>query len=256
MSVTTDPRRFGGVGRLFGEEGARRLAGAHVAVGSWVVEALVRTSVGRITLIDGDDVALSNTNRQLPAFEGAYGRAKAEVLRERCLLINPDCRIEVKTVFVTPENAAQVIPSDCDWLVDCIDDLKGKAALHAAARGMGVRTVCAGGAGARIDPSRIEVSDLARVKGDPLLGKLRTFLRKEYGFPAGSADGRSTLFGIPAVYSTEPLRQPGADSLEAIGAEPGSRIGFGSFVSVTGSAGLRLAGIVINDIAGAQNTAD
>lgn len=73
---------------------------------------------------------------------------------------------------------------------------------------MGVRTVCAGGAGARIDPSRIEVSDLARVKGDPLLGKLRTFLRKEYGFPAGSADGRSTLFGIPAVYSTEPLRQP------------------------------------------------
>ena len=153
MSVTTDPRRFGGVGRLFGEEGARRLAGAHVAVvglggvGSWVVEALVRTSVGRITLIDGDDVALSNTNRQLPAFEGAYGRAKAEVLRERCLLINPDCRIEVKTVFVTPENAAQVIPSDCDWLVDCIDDLKGKAALHAAARGMGVRTVCAGGAG-------------------------------------------------------------------------------------------------------------
>ena len=103
MSVTTDPRRFGGVGRLFGEEGARRLAGAHVAVvglggvGSWVVEALVRTSVGRITLIDGDDVALSNTNRQLPAFEGAYGRAKAEVLRERCLLINPDCRIEVKT---------------------------------------------------------------------------------------------------------------------------------------------------------------
>ena len=79
---------------------------------------------------------------------------------------------------------------------------------------MGVRTVCAGGAGARIDPSRIEVSDLARVKGDPLLGKLRTFLRKEYGFPAGSADGRSTLFGIPAVYSTEPLRQPGADSLE------------------------------------------
>ena len=82
------------------------------------------------------------------------------------------------------------------------------------------------------------------------------FLRKEYGFPAGSADGRSMLFGIPAVYSTEPLRQPGADSLEAIGAEPGSRIGFGSFVSVTGSAGLRLAGIVINDIAGAQNTAD
>lgn len=260
MSVTTDPRRFGGVGRLFGEEGAQRLAGAHVAVvglggvGSWAVEALVRTSVGRITLIDGDEVALSNTNRQLPAFDGSYGRAKAEVLRERCLLINPDCRVEVKAVFVTPENAADVIPLDCDWLIDCIDDLKGKAALHAVARRMGVMTVCAGGAGARVDASRIETTDLARVKGDPLLGKLRTILRKDYGFPAGSANGRSVLFGIPAVYSTEPLRQPGADSLEAIGALPGSRIGFGSFVSVTGSAGLRLAGIVINDIAGAQNT--
>ena len=222
MSVTTDPRRFGGVGRLFGEEGARRLAGAHVAVvglggvGSWVVEALVRTSVGRITLIDGDDVALSNTNRQLPAFEGAYGRAKAEVLRERCLLINPDCRIEVKTVFVTPENAAQVIPSDCDWLVDCIDDLKGKAALHAAARGMGVRTVCAGGAGARIDPSRIEVSDLARVKGDPLLGKLRTFLRKEYGFPAGSADALRHSRGLQhGASQAARRRQSGGDRRRA-----------------------------------------
>ncbi len=262
MSVTTDPRRFGGVGRLFGEEGARRLASAHVVVvglggvGSWAVEALVRTFVGRITLIDGDDVALSNTNRQLPAFEGAYGRAKAEVLKERCLLINPECRVDVRKAFVTPENAADVIPTDCDWLIDCIDDLKGKAALHAAARRMGVRTVCAGGAGARTDASYIEVADLARVKGDPLLGKLRTILRKEYGFPAGAADGRSKLFGIPAVYSTEPLRQPGADSLEAIGADPGTRIGFGSCVAVTGSAGLRLAGIVINEIVGSKNTAD
>ncbi len=261
MSVTTDPRRFGGVSRLFGEEGAKRLASAHVVVvglggvGSWAVEALVRTFVGRITLIDGDDVALSNTNRQLPAFEGAYGRAKAEVLKERCLLINPECRVEVRNVFVTSENAADVIPTDCDWLIDCIDDLKGKAALHAAARRMGVRTVCAGGAGARIDASSIEVADLARVKGDPLLGKLRTILRKEYGFPAGAADGRSKLFGIPAVYSTEPLRQPGADSLEAIGADPGSRIGFGSFVVVTGSTGLRLAGIVISNIVGLENTA-
>lgn len=87
-------------------------------------------------------------------------------------------------------------------------------------------------------------------------GSYAPFLERSTASPPGSADGRSTLFGIPAVYSTEPLRQPGADSLEAIGAEPGSRIGFGSFVSVTGSAGLRLAGIVINDIAGAQNTAD
>lgn len=260
MSVTVDERRFGGVGRLFGEAGAERLRSSHVVViglggvGSWAVEGLVRTNVGRLTLIDGDTVALSNTNRQLPAFEGAYGRSKADVLRERCLLINPECRVNVCRAFVTPDNVEEMLPRDADWIIDCIDDLKGKAALHAAARRLGIRTVCAGGAGARRDPSKIEVSDLARVKGDPLLGKLRTILRKEYGFPAGSADGRSTLFDIPSVYSTEPLRQPGEDSLAAVGAAPGSRIGFGAFVAVTGTAGLRLAGIVIDDIVASANT--
>ena len=134
MSVTTDPRRFGGVGRLFGEEGARRLAGAHVAVvglggvGSWVVEALVRTSVGRITLIDGDDVALSNTNRQLPAFEGAYGRAKAEVLRERCLLIfkkkKENCPMRITELFTAQSIALDVAAPDQAAILDKLVDLQ------------------------------------------------------------------------------------------------------------------------------------
>ena len=262
MSVTTDERRFGGIGRLFGEATAAKLRDSHIVViglggvGSWAVEGLVRSGVGRLTLIDGDTVALSNTNRQLPAIEGGYGRAKADVLCERAKAIHPDCQIEVKKIFVTPENVSDVLPKDAHWIVDCIDDLKGKAALHAEAQRLGIRTVCAGGAGARIDPSRIEVSDLARVKGDPLLGKLRTILRKDYGFPAGSTDGKSKLFNIPAVYSNELLRQPGADSLLAIGAHPDDRIGFGAFVAVTGTAGLRLASIVINDIAASVSEGD
>lgn len=262
MSVTTDERRFGGIGRLFGEAVGAQLQGSHVVViglggvGSWAVEGLVRSGIGRLTLIDGDTVALSNTNRQLPALEGGYGRAKADVLYERCKAIHPDCQIEVKKVFVTPDNVHEVLPKDAQWIVDCIDDIKGKAAIHAEARRLGIRTVCAGGAGARTDPSRIEVSDLARVKGDPLLGKLRTILRKEYGFPVGSANGKSQLFNIPAVYSNEPLRQPGADSLAVVGAKPGERIGLGAFVAVTGTAGLRLASIVINDIAASIDDGD
>ncbi len=255
MSVTTDERRFGGVGRLFGEEAARRIRDAHVAVvglggvGSWCVEALVRTGVGRLTLIDGDISAVSNTNRQLHAMDGNYGRAKADCLKERALLINPDCRIEVVKTFVTSENAAEILPDRVDWVVDCIDDLRAKASLIATAQAKGYSVVVSGGAGAKTDPSRIIQCDLAHAKGDPLIGKLRTDLRKNFGFPRGSANGKSKPFGVTVVFSDEPVRQPGADSLAAIGAAEDDRIGFGSACFVTGSVGLRLAAVVLNNLA-------
>lgn len=261
MSVTTDGRRFGGVGRLYGEGNALRLRDSHVVVvgmggvGSWSVEALARTGIGRLTLIDGDSYALSNTNRQLCALDGNYGKSKAEAQNERIRLINPDCSVEVIPLFVKAQTIEGMIPDDADWVIDCIDDLAAKALLIGTIRGRGQKICTAGGAGARIDPSRVTSADLARAKGDPLLGKLRTMLRKEYGFPSGSADGRSKLFGVPAVFSDEPLRQPGEDSLKAAGAAPGERIGFGSGVVVTATAGLRLASIVINDIVGSQSTA-
>lgn len=252
MSITMDPRRMGGVARLYGENEAERLARLHVVVvglggvGSWCAEALVRTGIGRLTLVDGDTVALSNTNRQLPALDGNYEKPKAEVLAERFRHINPECVVETRIAFVSEENAAEILPEDADWVIDCIDDLAGKTALVGTAAKAGLRVVSSGGAGGKRDPGRIRVDDLARAKGDPLVAKLRTNLRRQSGFPAGSASGKSKPFGIPCVYSDEPLRQPAAESVAAIGAAPGTRIGFGSGVVVTGSVGLRLASLVVN----------
>lgn len=254
MSRTLDPRRMGGVARLYGETGAERLAASHVVVvglggvGSWAVEALVRSGVGRLTLIDGDNVEESNTNRQLPAIDPEYGRPKAEVLAERCRRIHPDCDVRAVVAFVTPENVSTVVPP-CDWVVDCIDDLAAKAVLSAEMKKIGRPIVVAGGAGGKVDPGFVTVDDLARAKGDALTSKLRTMLRKQYGFPKGRADGKSAPFGIPCVYSSEPLRQPEAANNEAIGAAPGVRIGFGSSAAVTGTVGLRVASLVINAVA-------
>lgn len=256
MSVTSDPRRLGGVARLYGEDGAARLARAHVVVagaggvGSWAMEALARSGIGRLTLIDGDVSALSNTNRQLHAMDGNYGRGKVALMRERIGLINPDCRVELIESFITPENADEILPADADFVMDCIDDLRGKTALVAAARRKGLKVVTSGGAGGKRHPERLVVEDLARVKGDPLLAKLRTNLRKFHGFPAGNASGRSVKFGIPVVASDEPVRQPSAANNQAAGQPEGARIGFGSGVVVTGTAGLMLASLVINAIAG------
>lgn len=254
MSVTTDERRFGGIGRLYGEAAAKRIRRSHVVVvglggvGSWCVEALVRTGVGHLTLIDGDTSAVSNTNRQLHAMNGNYGRPKADCLRERAQLINPDCCIDVVHAFVTADNAGQLLPEKADWIVDCIDDLRAKASLIAVAKQRGQAVVVSGGAGAKVDPSRVTECDLAHAKGDPLIGKLRTDLRQKFGFPRGASVGKSKPFGITVVYSDEPLRQPGPDSLAAIDAPEGSRIGFGSAAVVTGTVGLRLAAVVLSDL--------
>ena len=252
MNLT--PRRLGGVARLYTESGFEKLARSHVVVvglggvGSWAAEALVRTAVGKITLIDGDRSELSNTNRQLHALDGNYGKSKARALAERFCLINPELVVDVVVEFATAENVERLLPDDADWVLDCIDDLKGKTALVAAAVKKGLRIAVSGGAGGKRDPSRVVVEDLARVKGDPLAAKLRTNLRREHGFPKGSSDGRAKKFGIPAVVSDEPLRQPDADNLAAVGAPEGARIGFGSGVVVTGTVGLTMASIAINEI--------
>lgn len=257
MSVTTDPRRFGGLARLFGEEGLTRLTKAKVCVvglggvGSWAVEALARSGVGALHLVDGDTVAQSNTNRQLHALGEGYGKEKAEELAARVRLINPECVVTTAVAFVTPDNVEELVPESAHWVLDCIDDLNGKTALVACVKARGQNLVSSGGAGAKIDPSRIRVDDMARVKGDPLIGKLRTRLRKEHGFAQGRPDGKSSKFGILTVYSDEPVRQPTQENKDAIGAGPDERIGFGSCVTVTASAGLRLAGLVINALAGA-----
>lgn len=244
-------RRFGGVGRLYGTATAEALARARVCVvgiggvGSWVVEALVRSGVGHLTLIDLDMVAESNTNRQIHALDDVYGKAKVLAMAERGKLINPACDFTLVEDFLTPENCADLLSASFDVVVDAIDQAKAKVAIIDHCHQLGVPVVVAGAAGGQVDPTQITVSDLANTVQDPLLAKVRSQLRKFHGFPkAGSGK-----FGVPAVYSTEQLRYPEpANACDAgtAGLNGLSCAGFGSSVCVTGTFGLVAAAQAIS----------
>ena len=247
MEMTLDRERFDRVIRLYGE-GADRFPAAHVivvgmgGVGSWAAEALARTGIGRLTLVDGDSCEESNTNRQCHALEGNYGRSKAELMAERVLRINPACRVEAIAEMLAPDSLDSVLP-DADALIDAIDMLKSKAALVAWARGRGMFAVTSGGGAGRRDPSKVAVADVSRVTDDPLIGALRKELRTRYGFPRGMPKGKSPLFHLPAVYSTEPVRLVCGQGTKASGN------GKGAVMTVTATFGLRLASLVLDEIA-------
>lgn len=238
-------RRFGGVGRLYGTDGAARLQAAHVCivgiggVGSWVAEALARTGVGQITLIDLDMVAESNTNRQIHALGDVYGKAKVEAMAERILAINPACAVRCIEDFVTPENVDRMLDRGYTLVVDAIDQVRAKAAMVSHCRRQGIPIIVAGAAGGQMDPTQIRIADLSQTIQDPLLAKLRATLRRDFGFPR---DARKK-FGVSAVYSTEPLRYP--DSSAACDADKGPTglncAGFGSSVCVTSVFGMAAA---------------
>lgn len=234
-------RRFGGLSRLYGTEDAARIQSAHVAVvgvggvGSWAVEALARSAVGRITLIDLDMVAESNTNRQIQALGDEYGKAKVDALAERVRQINPGCQIFCIEDFVTPQNVASLLTSDMDVVIDAIDQVRVKAAMIAHCRQMKIAIVTAGAAGGQTDPTQIQRDDLTRTIQDPLLAKVRSTLRKEYGFPKAPKK-----FGITAIYSTEPLRYP-TSSCSTTTAAGLNCAGFGSSVCVTAPMGFASA---------------
>ena len=165
-------QRFGGTARLYGEKALQCFADAHVCVvgiggvGSWAAEALARTGIGAITLIDMDDVCVTNTNRQIHALGGNVGLAKAEVMAERIRLINPECRVTVVDDFVTPENVAEYLGVGFSYVIDAIDSVRPKAALIAYCRRHKVPLVTTGGAGGQIDPTQIQVADLAKTIQD------------------------------------------------------------------------------------------
>lgn len=244
-------RRFGGVGRLYGETALQRFTAAHVCVvgvggvGSWAVEALARSAIGTLTLIDLDNIAVSNVNRQLHAVTPDFGKAKVTALAERCRAINPAIVVHEVEDFVTPENVAELITPAFDYVVDAIDQMRTKTALIAHCRSARIPLVTTGAAGGQIDPTRITIDDLARTIQDPLLSKVRAQLRKEHAFPRGD----KAKFGIDAVYSSEPLRYPEQSC------EPGSGLaglncaGFGSAVAVTASFGMFAAGRVLQRLA-------
>jgi len=248
-------RRFGGIKRLYGHDGADRLRAAHVCivglggVGSWAAEAIARTGIGRITLIDLDMVAESNTNRQLQALSEVYGQAKVDVMANRIRLINPECNIERIEDFVTVDNVASILRTEHTMVIDAIDQVRVKTSMVAHCGKQKIPIVVAGAAGGQIDPSQIRVTDLSQTTQDPLLAKLRAQLRREHSYPRGI----NKKFGVTAIYSLEPLRYPEkTDSCDSAGPNGLSCAGFGSSVCVTAAFGLAAASAAINHIAKAK----
>lgn len=250
-------RRFSGVRRLYGEQGLAKLRLAHVCVigiggvGSWAAEALARSAVGHITLIDLDNIAESNVNRQLHAIDGAFGMAKVTAMAQRIRLINPACDVREIEDFVTPENVAEMLNGGFNVVLDAIDDAKAKVAIAAYCKQHNIPLVTVGGAGGRIDPTNIKQADLSQVVGDRLLAKVRNQLRRDHGFPKAPTNHKKTAikFGISAVYSDEQVLRPNADiesNCDIDTAVTGLNCaGYGSSVCVTAPFGMTAAGLVI-----------
>lgn len=248
-------RRFGGISRLYGAEGLERLAAADVCVvgvggvGSWAAEALARSGIGAITLIDMDHVAESNINRQLPALDATLGQAKVQALRERIAQINPGCRVRSVEDFVSVDNVAVLVGEQHDWVIDCIDSFRVKAALIAFCRRRRQRVITVGGAGGQRDPARVRVCDLRRTEQDPLLARTRRLLRQDHGFPTNPR----RRFNVPSVWSDEPQAAPSPDC-ETPTQGSLNCAGYGAVMTVTASFGLVAAGYVINALAADRKT--
>jgi tRNA A37 threonylcarbamoyladenosine dehydratase len=217
--------RFGGIDRLYGSGSVARLARAHVAVigiggvGSWAAEALARSGVGRLTLIDADEVCVSNTNRQLHALDGTYGRAKVAVMAERLRAINPAIEVDAIEEFLTPANLARLLDRGYDLVIDACDAFRVKVETVAWCRRRKLPLITCGSAGGRTDPTLIAVRDLSRTEHDALLALVRKKLREEFRFPRGP----KRYFGVQAVYSHENVRYPQADgSVCGTRPEPGA----------------------------------
>ncbi len=248
-------RRFGGIARLYGAAALARFREAHVCVigvggvGSWAVEALARSAIGRLTLIDLDNVAESNVNRQLHALTDTLGQAKVSALAQRIAQINPFCRVTEVEDFITPDNIDTMIGAQrFDYIIDAIDDVRAKTALIAYCRAQGLRLITIGGAGGQTDPTQIEIRDLCRTEQEPLLAKVRKRLRNEHGFPRGTKN----KFGIDAVFSTEPIRMPdtaGSCELDEASVTGLNCAGFGSAMTVTASFGLVAVSQVLKRLA-------
>lgn len=207
--------RFGGIARLYGQLGATKLQESHFCVigiggvGSWVAEALARNGIGQITLIDLDDICITNTNRQIHALADSIGMSKVEVMTERIKQINPECKVNIIEDFVTRENLSNLMQVNYDYVIDAIDAVDIKTRLIAHCKRNKTPIITIGGAGGQVDPSKIAITDLSKTYQDPLLAKVKNQLRREFNFPKADLKKASKRkFAIDAVFSTEQLRYP------------------------------------------------
>ncbi|WP_093378846.1 ThiF family adenylyltransferase [Variovorax sp. OV329] len=248
-------RRFSGLERLYSVQGAARVRGAHVlvvgigGVGSWTAEALARSGVGRLTLIDLDHVAESNINRQIHALESTIGQAKVLAMQQRIAQINPDCQVVAIDEFVEPENWLQLLAmavqkaGEVDAVIDCCDQLKAKLVLAQWSRETRSRFITVGAAGGKRLAHKVDIDDLSQVTHDPLLSQLRQRLRKQHGAPR---EGKK--MGVNCVFSRESVAPPDAScAIEGDGSL--NCHGYGSVVAVTATFGQCAAGWAIDQIA-------
>ena len=245
-ALSTDPR-FGGIGRLYGRDALPRLAAAHVCVvgiggvGSWAAEALARSGVGTLTLIDLDDVCVTNTNRQVHALAGNYERPKVQAMAERIAAINPACTVHAVEAFVSRENLRELVTAGMDFVIDAIDVAGTKAALIYHCKREKIPVITTGAAGGQVDPTQVRVVDLNRTENDPLAAKVRSILRRHYGWSRNA----KRHYSVPCVYSLEQLRYPtqdGSVSCEKSWEDGPKRLdcesGFGACMTVTATFGL------------------
>ena len=244
-----DDRRFGGLERLYGVEAARRLRQSHVVVvgiggvGSWAAEALARSGLARITLIDMDHIAESNVNRQIHALSSTLGQAKVLAMRERIAQIHPTCRVDVIDDFVSPDNWPALLTERPDAVIDACDQVKAKQAMAVWALREKMSLVCVGAAGGKRLAHKVDVDDLAHVTHDPLLAQLRYRLRKHHGAPK-----QGKRIGVRCVFSREVVAGPDAScAIEGDGSL--NCHGYGSLVGVTATFGMCAATEVMNMLA-------
>lgn len=242
--------------RVYGEDSISLLRQTQVCiigiggVGSWTAEALVRTGVGGITLVDGDTISRGNTNRQIHTLESSLGRSKAAEMKSRILDINPDCECRLIDVNIDDDNLSEILGSGFSIVIDAIDRIKYKSAIIHYCKRNKIPIITVGGAGGLLDPMKIEISDLSKTWNDPLSASVRSRLRYKYNF----SSNLKRSFGIPCIYSTEQRRYP--DQEGNIGFhKPGIKglsldcnFGYGSSVAVTASFGFIAAAKAIEII--------
>lgn len=260
-------QRFGGIARIYGTKGLHRLLNSTVMVvglggiGSWAVESLVRSGVGKIILVDLDDVCITNTNRQICATNETIGILKAEALKTRAKLINPDVQIEIIENFYTPKTSEEILSRKIDYIIDAIDSSRSKSFLISEAIKKQIPIIVTGGAAGKIDPSQIKIEDIAFAVNDKLLFVIRKDLRKHHGFkrPKGASLSKRVKMGIKCIYSPEEPRYPTKDGEVCSIPDPDTNLkldcesGLGSVTHLTGTFGFFAASEVIKELAQTTN---
>lgn len=255
MEPNDYPSRFGGIGRLFGFRAQEKIRTSRIlvvgigGVGSWVAEALARTGIGALTLVDLDDVCVTNINRQVHAVSSTVGQFKIDVMKTRIAEIHPGCEVDTKQCYFNPKNLEAIFDRPYDFVVDACDDFTNKCHLISHCRKNGIPLIVMGGAGGKTDPLQIKVTDMSTSSNDRLLARLRKQLRQEFGFP-GETGGD---FGVLAVWSHERAVYPTADGClthkpPGLAKNMDCEEGFGSASFVTGAFAFAATSVILKEL--------